>query len=133
MGIVLSTKPVSVEKTKLASEGLLADKFVKTVGSWKFIISQSLAMSMWVLLNTFTPVKLDPYPYILLNLLLSTQAALLGPIILMSNNRQGDLDRRRDIDHYLLDLRERDLVEGIALTLEEMAKRMKTDEENRRG
>jgi uncharacterized membrane protein len=133
VGIVLSTKPVSVEKTKLASEGLLADKFVKTVGSWKFIISQSLAMSMWVLLNTFTPVKLDPYPYILLNLLLSTQAALLGPIILMSNNRQGDLDRRRDIDHYLLDLRERDLVEGIALTLEEMAKRMKTDEENRRG
>lgn len=133
MGIVLSTKPVSVEKTKLASEGLLADKFVKTVGSWKFIISQSLAMSMWVLLNTFTPVKLDPYPYILLNLLLSTQAALLGPIILMSNNRQGDLDRRRDIDHYLLDLRERDLVEGIALTLEEMAKRMKTDEENQRG
>jgi uncharacterized membrane protein len=74
-------------------------------------------------------VKPDPYPFILLNLMLSSQAALLGPIILMANNRQGELDRTRDIDHYMLDVRESELVEGIASELERIAKRLDANDE----
>jgi uncharacterized membrane protein len=88
-------------------------------------------MVLWVCLNIATPAKPDPYPFILLNLMLSTQAALLGPIILMSNNRQGELDRTRDINHYMLDMRESEMVEGIATELERIAKRLDaTDEEH---
>ena len=107
----------------------LADRFVSVIGSWKFIISQSTAMLFWVCLNTATPIKPDPYPFILLNLMLSTQAALLGPIILMSNNRQGALDRERDENHYLLDMRESEVVEGLAAEVEHIAKRLERSSE----
>ena len=97
-----------IRKTNLKplEKETLADKFVSIIGSWRFIVGQSCAMVLWVVLNTVTPFKADPFPYILLNLLLSTQAALIGPIILMSSSRQGDLDRKRDVDHYMLDIEE---------------------------
>jgi uncharacterized membrane protein len=84
-------------------------------------------MVLWVSLNVVTPMKADPYPFILLNLVLSTQAALLGPIILMSNNRQGALDRERDENHYMLDLHESEIVDGMAAELESIAKRLGSD------
>ena len=86
-------------------------------------------MTFWVILNLSSPVKADPYPFILLNLMLSTQAALLGPIILMSNNRQSDIDRKRDIDHYLIDIRESQLIEEMALQLEEIHKHVEHNDE----
>jgi hypothetical protein len=61
--------------------------------------------------------------------MLSTQAALLGPIILMSNNRQGELDRTRDIEHYQLDIRESKIVEEIATELDKIAKHLHIDDE----
>jgi len=78
-------------------------------------------------------MKADPYPFILLNLVLSTQAALLGPIILMSNNRQGALDRERDENHYMLDLHESEIVDGIAAELESIAKRLDENGEEHWG
>ena len=75
-------------------------------------------MAVWVAINLASPVKADPYPFILLNLMLSTQAALLGPIILMSNNRQSDIDRKRDIDHYLIDIHGNEVLEEMAMQLE---------------
>lgn len=98
----------------------LADKFVNVIGSWKFIVTQSLIMSIWALLNTFGPLKADPFPFILLNLLLSTQAALVGPIILMSSNRQGTIDRKRDVDHYLLDIEENETIKTMAQNVEKL-------------
>ena len=122
---------IRVVRPKPPERKTLADKFVNVVGSWRFILGQTGAMVLWVCLNIATPAKPDPYPFILLNLMLSTQAALLGPIILMSNNRQGELDRTRDINHYMLDMRESEMVEGIATELERIAKRLDaTDEEH---
>lgn len=114
---------------RLEQKKTLADRFVDIIGSWKFIVTQSVTMVLWVCLNVTTPMKADPYPFILLNLMLSTQAALLGPIILMSNNRQGALDRERDENHYMIDIHESEVVEGMANDLERIAKRLEENGE----
>lgn len=79
----------------------VADGFAALIGSWPFIIVQSVILALWVLLNIAGWVKAwDPYPFILLNLALSFQAAYAGPIIMMSQNRQGDKDRlAAEVDH----------------------------------
>jgi len=72
----------------------LADRVAATVGSWRFIIIQSILLALWITLNLIAWVQhWDPYPFILLNLALSFQAAYSAPIIMMSQNRQSDLDR----------------------------------------
>jgi uncharacterized membrane protein len=114
---------------RLDQKKTLADRFVDVIGSWKFILGQTFTMILWVILNVRTPMKPDPYPFILLNLMLSTQAALLGPIILMSNNRQGALDRERDESHYMIDIHESEVVEGMATELERIAKRLEENGE----
>src|SRR5205085_10602198 len=74
-----------------------ADVFATIVGSWTFIIIQSIILVIWMILNVIAWVKhWDPYPFILLNLTLSFQAAYAGPIIMMSQNRQTRLDKRRN-------------------------------------
>jgi len=118
---------------RLEQKKTLADKFVDIIGSWKFIVTQSVTMVLWVCLNVTTPMKADPYPFILLNLMLSTQAALLGPIILMSNNRQGALDRERDENHYMIDIHESEVVDGMASEVERIAKRLEENGEEHWG
>lgn len=77
----------------------LADVVASGMGSWRFIIIQSLFVGIWMLLNSVALLAhWDPYPWILLNLLFSTQAAYAAPIIMMSQNRQAAKDRARD-DH----------------------------------
>lgn len=78
----------------------LADKVTSFVGSWRFIGIQTTFLVFWVLLNIFSPAnkKPDPYPFILLNLMLSFQAAYTGPILLISANRQAQIDRDRSIE-----------------------------------
>ena len=79
----------------------LADKVANFVGSWKFIILQSIVLIVWMIVNIEHVVDFDPYPFILMNLLLSSQAAYATPMILMSGNRQAEKDRKqlqRDID-----------------------------------
>ncbi len=71
-----------------------ADAFANAVGSWGFIITQSILLAAWIALNVTAWVHhWDPYPFILLNLALSFQAAYAGPIIMMSQNRAAQLDR----------------------------------------
>lgn len=77
-----------------------ADGLTALVGSWRFILVQSALLIAWLLFNALSSSRVDPYPFILLNLLLSFQAAYTAPIIMMSQNRQADLDRRRSIDDY---------------------------------
>lgn len=75
----------------------LADLAVKWVGNWTFLIIQSGMLLIWMLLNIFGWINhWDPYPFVLLNLVLSFQAAFATPIILMSENRQSRLDERRN-------------------------------------
>ena len=72
----------------------MADGFAKVVGSWKFIIIQSVLLAIWVSINILVYFQhWDPYPFILLNLVLSFQAAYASPIIMMSQNRQSERDR----------------------------------------
>jgi uncharacterized membrane protein len=81
-------------KSDLTFGERLADKVAATMGSWSFIIVQSVILVIWMLLNVTAYVQQwDPYPFILLNLALSFQAAYAAPIIMMSQNRQAAIDR----------------------------------------
>jgi uncharacterized membrane protein len=72
-----------------------ADTIAATMGSWNFIIIQSILLVVWIVLNvTAFMQQWDPYPFILLNLALSFQAAYAAPFIMMSQNRQQDIDRK---------------------------------------
>ncbi|MGN6640040.1 MAG: DUF1003 domain-containing protein, partial [Mucilaginibacter sp.] len=73
----------------------LADSVANGMGSWRFIIWQTLIVAAWMILNVVLIVtrRWDPYPYILLNLVFSTQAAYAAPIIMMAQNRQNERDR----------------------------------------
>ena len=72
----------------------VADRVADSMGSWQFIIIQSTILALWVSLNAIGLIRhWDPYPFILLNLMLSFQAAYAAPIIMMSQNRQSDIDR----------------------------------------
>jgi uncharacterized membrane protein len=75
----------------------IADGVASVMGSWRFIIWQSVIVGCWIVLNLVgLGLRWDPYPFILLNLLFSTQAAYAAPIIMMSQNRQAQKDRARD-------------------------------------
>jgi CRP/FNR family transcriptional regulator, cyclic AMP receptor protein len=81
----------------------VADKVADTIGSWRFIITQSVILTIWIILNVTAWINhWDPYPFILLNLMLSFQAAYAGPVIMMSQNRQSAKDRiAAEIDHQV--------------------------------
>jgi uncharacterized membrane protein len=84
----------------------LADGVAATVGSWRFILIQSGLLLAWIAANAaFGSRAWDPYPFILLNLLLSFQAAYTAPIIMMSQNRQADVDRDRAVADYQVNIR----------------------------
>ncbi len=74
----------------------LADRVATVLGSWRFLIIQTIIIAAWVALNVVALVQhWDPYPFILLNLCFSLQAAYTGPILLVAGNRQSQLDRLR--------------------------------------
>jgi uncharacterized membrane protein len=89
----------------------LSDKVAATAGSWRFIVTQSVIIAIWIIFNVNIPeagFKIgnsilrawDPYPFIFLNLTLSFQAAYTAPIIMMSQNRQSQIDRQNAQDDY---------------------------------
>ncbi len=83
----------------------IADQVAATVGSWPFIIAQSGVLLIWIVLNITAYVRhWDPYPFILLNLALSFQAAYAAPFIMMSQNRQAAIDRRAAEYAYDVDI-----------------------------
>ncbi len=109
----------AIEEEKLLSEKLLefedrnppfvsrlADKVAGFGGSWKFIVAFAFIMILWIVINVYLLRKpFDPFPFILLNLLLSTIAALQAPIIMMSQNRKEEKDRQRAVNDYLINLK----------------------------
>lgn len=79
----------------------LADVVASNVGSWIFIAIQSVLLCLWIVVNSVAWfMQWDPYPFILLNLVLSFQAAFTAPIIMMSQNRQSTIDRRNAQHDY---------------------------------
>jgi len=85
----------------------LADKVASFGGSWKFITAFALFLLIWISINVFAILNkpFDPYPFILLNLILSCVAALQAPVIMMSQNRQEEKDRERAKKDYMTNLK----------------------------
>jgi uncharacterized membrane protein len=85
----------------------IADKVAAFGGSWKFIISFSIVLVLWIAFNALVLHNkgFDPYPFILLNLILSCLAALQAPVIMMSQNRQEEKDRQRAKNDYMVNLK----------------------------
>lgn len=106
----------------------LSDKVASFGGSWRFIILFGIVLFIWILFNSLalSRAAFDPYPFILMNLILSCIAALQAPIIMMSQNRQEEIDRKRSENDYLINLKAelevRSLHQKIDLLLEEQIK-----------
>ena len=95
-----------VEEERLTLGQRVADGVADTIGSWPFIIVQSAILAIWITLNLSAWINhWDPYPFILLNLMLSFQAAYAGPVIMMSQNRQEAKDRLRAEHDYRVNLK----------------------------
>ena len=91
---------------ELALGARVSDAVARVVGSWRFIIIQSVLLVIWMTLNVTAWIQQwDPYPFILLNLALSFQAAYTAPIIMMSQNRQSEIDRRAAQHDYDINLK----------------------------
>lgn len=92
-------------KTKISFGEKLSDKIATFGGSWRFIISFGIILVIWITINSVTHHPADPYPFILLNLVLSCLAALQAPIIMMSQNRQETKDRLRSKNDYAVNMK----------------------------
>lgn len=99
----------------------LADKVATGMGSWRFIIIQSVIVAIWMILNFVAFIShWDPYPFILLNLLFSTQAAYAAPIIMMSQNRQNERDRKHAEADYQTNIEAKLEIEALTLQLSKL-------------
>ncbi len=92
----------------------LADKVANGMGSWRFIIIQTVLVFIWMAFNFVAFIyHWDPYPFILLNLLFSTQAAYAAPIIMMAQNRQNERDRAQAQADYETNLAAKEEIEAL--------------------
>ncbi len=116
---------------EILSEGqMISDRVARFGGSWSFIIIFTGILVVWIIYNTIVSKQeqFDPYPFILMNLVLSCLAALQAPIIMMSQNRQEEKDRKRAENDYLVNLKAeleiRSLHKKIDVLLEEEVKQL---------
>ena len=135
----ISVSPESeMEKYTLGQRA--ADVIAKFAGSWAFIFSFTGVLVLWMIVNTLLAAKaFDPYPFILLNLVLSCVAAIQAPLIMMSQNRQEEKDRRRAENDYKVNLKTEIMIEDLydkvnAILAKQSAleKRLQTEDKNGR-
>ncbi len=106
---------------KLSFGSRLADSVANGMGSWRFIIIQSAFVVLWMGLNIVGFIfHWDPYPYILLNLVFSTQAAYAAPIIMMAQNRQNERDRAQAQNDYQTNVDAKLEIEALTMKLNEL-------------
>ena len=109
----VSVQPES-EKEKYTLGQRAADSIAKFAGSWAFIFSFSGVLILWMVVNVLLAAgAFDPYPFILLNLVLSCVAAIQAPLIMMSQNRQEEKDRRRAENDYKVNLKTEIMIEDL--------------------
>jgi len=132
---LLSLNPNSEYQVKTSTGEKIADKVARFGGSWNFIIIFFVILFIWFVINIYSLIFItfDPYPFILLNLILSCMAAIQAPIIMMSQNRQETKDRIRSENDYKVNLKAeieiRTLHEKIDhLLLEQWSRLMKIQE-----
>ena len=122
---------IRLVKPKPLEGKTLADRCAEVIGSWYFIGTQACVLFFWIVINSTSPAKWDKPPFVLLNLMLSFQAAFTGPVLLMAANRQSEVDRKRDIDHYLIDVRGSELLEDLASQVDDLHRHVEhLDEEH---
>jgi len=115
-------------KEKLTTGQRISDSVARFGGSWRFIILFAAVLFAWILFNVMSAedYRFDPYPFILMNLVLSTIAALQAPVIMMSQNRTEEKDRKRNEEDYIINLKAelqvRSLHEKIDLLQQEQIK-----------
>jgi uncharacterized membrane protein len=100
----------------LTSGARIADLFASFIGSWQFIIVQTVIFIIWVIVNTvwlFERYQWDPYPFILFNLFMSAEAAYSSPLILMSQNRHAERDRVQAQHDYETNLAAKEEIETV--------------------
>jgi len=104
---LLSDQSLLLDTEDLSFAQRLSDKLARFGGSWGFLISFAFFLGVWISYNVFTVIaeQFDPYPFILLNLVLSCMAAVQAPIIMMSQNRQEEKDRKRAENDYRVNLK----------------------------
>lgn len=128
---MLIDKPLTIDIDKQEDKSLtkgekLADKLSEVAGSWGFIIGFASFLIFWIVLNGIILTNdLDPYPFILLNLLLSCLAALQAPIIMMSQNRQAKKDSLRNQNDYQVDLKSELILERLHDQIQDVLKNQK--------
>ncbi len=115
---MLIAEPISIDVDKREKQNetfgdRVADKITKIAGSWTFIIIFVVFLLTWIILNLYAIDNLDPYPFILLNLVLSCVAALQAPIIMMSQNRAAKKDSLRSQNDYKTDLKSELILEDL--------------------
>ena len=109
----ISVNPES-EKEKYTVGQRAADAIAKFAGSWAFIFSFTGILILWMVINAVLAANaFDPYPFILLNLVLSCVAAIQAPLIMMSQNRQEEKDRRRAENDYKVNLKTEIMIEDL--------------------
>ena len=109
----ISVKPES-GKEKYTLGQRAADSIAKFAGSWAFIFSFCGVLVLWMIMNILLAAgAFDPYPFILLNLVLSCVAAIQAPLIMMSQNRQEEKDRRRAENDYKVNLKTEIMIEDL--------------------
>ena len=115
---------VEEAEEKLTFGQRVADQVARFGGSWGFIFSFGAAMAVWMLVNAMHPIAWDPYPYILLNLCLSTIAALQAPVIMMSQNRQAAKDKLLAQNDFQVNLKNELGIEAILRGQQEILHRL---------
>lgn len=119
---LLLENKISVSDNKKITFGQMAsDKLAEFAGSWFFIIAFTLFLLIWVLINVyFLKNPFDPYPFIMLNLVLSCVAAIQAPLIMMSQKRQEQKDRERAEDDFKINLKCEIILENLHRKLDEL-------------
>jgi uncharacterized membrane protein len=106
-----------------------AEAVAKLVGSWKFFAFQTSLLVLWVIANETGWVHFDPFPYILLNLVLSLQAAYTAPMILMAQNRQNEKDRRALYGDWEVDIDTHEHIKQLETKIDLLLSRTKPNGE----
>ena len=128
---ILINKPITIDVDKQEDKSLtkgekLADKLSEIAGSWRFIIGFSCFIVIWIIINGVVAKDAsDPYPFVLLNLVLSCLASLQAPIIMMSQNRQAKKDSLRNQNDYQIDLKSELILEHLHDKIMEITKQEK--------
>lgn len=126
---LISEKVYEFDEHNLTFGNKLSDKIAEFGGSWKFVLSFIAITLFWMGINVYLLARpFDPYPFILLNLVLSSIAALQAPIIMMSQNRKEEKDRQRSLNDYMVNLKAeievRNLHQKLDLLMSEQMKSM---------